>query len=194
MNCFKILLRLIPVLLIRCSAPEDQTPPEPSASTESVQKKEEMKPDVRNVRWGMTMDEVTANESASWKDEPDIIENDKDGGSTIIANVDIFANEAFTHLAYKFEKVPTDTLKLALIRLEYKIFGISDADYQALIRDFNIDHGKGDLIAGGTTWKTEDRRTLIVAFRYDSIKSLLLVYADNHVARRQGFESVIESP
>ena len=62
MNCFKMLLMLIPVLLIRCSAPEDQTPPEPSASTEAVQKKEEMKPDVRNVRWGMTAEEIRANE------------------------------------------------------------------------------------------------------------------------------------
>ena len=39
MNCFKMLLMLIPVLLIRCSAPEDQPAPEPSASTEAGQKK-----------------------------------------------------------------------------------------------------------------------------------------------------------
>ena len=166
---------------------------EEQAVEEAAAVPEDTTPDVRNVRWGMTIDEVKANESASWTDEPNIVENNKDGGSTIIANVDIFGgNKAL--LMYEFEKDPIDTLKRALSSMEYKIFYISDADYKALILDFNMDHGKGDLIAGGTTWETEDRRTVIVAFRYDLIKSLLLVYADNHVARRQGFESAIESP
>ena len=96
---FKLLFLLMPVLLIRCSAP-----------------------DVRNVRWGMTMDEVTANESASWKDEPSIIEIDKDGGSTIIAiaNVDIFA-EKKTLLVYKFESAPKSRFYFYVKRVKLRV-------------------------------------------------------------------------
>ena len=183
---FKMLFLLMPVLLIRCSAPEDQPPPEPSASTEAVQKKEEMKPDVRNVRWGMTMDEVTASESVSWTDEPNIVEKNKAGGATIIASVTIFGdNKAI--LLYEFEKNPRDTLALWFV--EYKILGISDADYQALVLNLDMNHGKGSPFKGATIWKTEDRRTRIMAIRNDDlIKSLIIGYMDNRAFWRRTIE------
>ena len=157
---------------------------EEQAVEEAAAVPEDTTPDVRNVRWGMTIDEVKANESASWTDEPNIVENNKDGGSTIIANVDIFGgNKAL--LMYEFEKDPIDTLKRALSSMEYEIFYISDADYKALILDFNMDHGKGEPIGGGTFWKTEDGRTLIGAIRDDLIKSLIIGYGDDLVIWRQ---------
>ena len=178
---YRTLMLSLFVLLAGCQQePVDQ-------QTEAKAVPEDAAPDVRNVRWGMTMDEVKTNESAAWTKEPNIIEKDKDGGSTIIANVDIFGgNKAL--LLYKFERDPIDTLKLALSSIEYKIFHISDVDYRKLVLDLDIRHGKGDPVRDATVWETEDGRTHIAAIRNEVIKALTIEYFSYTTVWRQVIE------
>ena len=155
-------------------------------SQETVEQQVEL--DVRNVRWGMAMDEVITKESASWTEEPKIIEKNKDGGSTIIANVEVFEGSKAL-LIYEFEREPIDTLKLTLTSMEYKIFSVSDTEYQRLVLDFDMRHGKGDPVRDDATiWETKDGRTRIVTIRYDMIKTLSITYLSYITIQRQAIE------
>ena len=161
------------ILPIR-EAPKENTPPAQPA------------PDVRNVRWGMTMDEVKAVESTSWTKEPTIVDPNRNGGASVIVWTKMPEGNN-TLLTYEFEKdfyAPRpDTLGLA--SLELKITGLSDMDYQSLVLDLNRRHGKGRSEGGGIVWKTRDKKTTISAVRMDLIQSLTLYYVDDLIVWRR---------
>ena len=161
------LLLSVLVLLAGCQQ-EPQEPVDQQTEAETI-------PDVRNVRWQMTMDEVKAAESALWTKEPNIIEKNKDGGATIIANVEVFGgNKAM--VIYKFEREPDDTLRVLLSSIEYKIHSLSDTEYRTLVLDLDSRHGKGEAAGNAILWETKDRRTHIAAIRHDVIKALTIEY------------------
>ena len=181
MNCFKMLLMLIPVLLIRCSAPEDQPAPEPPAASEAVQKKEEMKPDVRNVRWGMTPEEIRANEKLPLEQ----IDSEKNPDSFVLQTERMtLLGHHDTVLMYRMRRIEDEFHRLREVWYGFIVPSEGNALYvmSALREKYGrptIDEAKDLLI-----WKTDDGRTTIELGNEPDVKLMVLKYRDQKMYQR----------
>lgn len=187
MNCFKMLLMLIPVLLIRCSAPEDQTPPEPSASTEAVQKKEEMKPDVRNVRWGMTAEEIRANEKLPLKQSG----TDSPHLKVLSSGMTTILGHPHTSLVYRLFKADDEFYRLREIWLGFISPTQKKAVYVVSILREKYGRPTVDKDYNRLIWKTDDERTYIEVSELPETEGVLrLKYIDWQMHRKQDMDDL----